>query len=179
MSGFPARYLKSGASFIPHCNRQAGGRAQRHHRNTPQKKRILKGCQRALRVCDNAPCVCWHPVGMHSDLRGFLRCRCAQPQANGFHASGMTGGCRSGSAINRRLYGARRRVHVRWIQGCRVGTPGERRRPNRWEGEPYSVPDTASNSQENLSQRLKVARSEFQESVGEIIATQASVPHSL
>jgi hypothetical protein len=21
-------------------------------------------------VCDNAACVCWHRVGMHSDLRG-------------------------------------------------------------------------------------------------------------
>jgi hypothetical protein len=43
---------------------------QRHHRSRPQKKRIPKGCQRRIRVCDNAPGACWHPVGMHSNLRG-------------------------------------------------------------------------------------------------------------
>ena len=53
----------------------------------------------------------------------------------GFHASGMAEGCRSGSALKRPLYGAVRRVHVHCIQGRRIETANERRRPtNRWVG---------------------------------------------
>ena len=51
--------------------RQAGGLSEATPPpDRPHRDRILKGCQREVRVCDNATGACLHPVGMHSELRG-------------------------------------------------------------------------------------------------------------
>jgi hypothetical protein len=52
--------------------------------------------------------------------------------ARRFHAACMVEGCRSGSALKRRLHGTMRRVHVHCIQGSRGNTPDERSRPQSW-----------------------------------------------
>jgi hypothetical protein len=125
---------------------------------TPQKNRILKGCQRAVRVCDNACSACWHPVGMHSDLREVPAVSLRSPA--GFHASGITEGRWSGSTIRSRQYDAMRRVHVCCMQARRVGTSGQAQTTQiiGW-GSPHSVPDNAGNLHESLTYPLKVARS--------------------
>ena len=101
--------------------------------NTPQKNRILKGCQRAVRLCDNAPSACWHPVGMHSDLLWVPAV--SLRSTAGFHASGMTQEGRGrGRTVKRRRSDGMRRVHVYCRQVRRVGTSCERRRPESLGG---------------------------------------------
>ena len=67
----------------------AGGRAQRHHRNTSRKRRIPRGCQHALPMLASAHGFGWHPYGVQRVLRCFRRCRYAQPPANRGDASGI------------------------------------------------------------------------------------------
>ena len=103
-------------------------------KETPQKNRILKGCQRAVRLCDNAPSACWHPVGMHADLLWIPAV--SLRSTAGFHASGMTQEGRGrGRTVKRRRSDGMRRGHVYCRQVRRVGTSCERRRPESLGGD--------------------------------------------